>query len=184
MFAQIVLLFLSSTMSAADDEGLHCGAYSLYVSLKALDVPIADYRELEAKLGPVGPAGYSMDRLASTARDYGLHVLGVISTPENLTRRARPFACIAVFRGNHFVNIADISDGTATIIDPPRQFKLPIDTLRGVWDGSALLLSRTPLVPEEALARTSHTLLITAILAAFALAAGTVVLSRRAWKER
>ncbi|HEX7379978.1 MAG TPA: cysteine peptidase family C39 domain-containing protein, partial [Pirellulales bacterium] len=84
---------------------------------------------------------------------YGLNVLGVVSTAENLRRRSPPFACIAHLRNNHFVNIADITDDTATIIDPPRQFEMPVDALAASWDGHALLLSTSPLAREEDLTR-------------------------------
>lgn len=185
MLTQIILLLLSGAAPPDHEEAqMRCGAYCLYVSLKALDVPVESYGELEARLGPVDPAGYSMQRLASTARQYGVNVLGVASTPENLARRKRPFACIAHFRGNHFAIIADIANGVATVVEPPRQFQVPVDTLRRTWGGKALLLSRAPLTPEEDLSRPGYALYAATLLASLAMLAGTAVVLRHLRKER
>lgn len=128
-----------------------CGSMCLYLSLRALDVPVRDLAELEEKLGPPPVNGYSLGQLSETAESYGLHVLPVQTSFENLQRRPGRFACIAHIRGNHFVNFGDVSDNRqVTMYDPPRPpASVPMDTLNTQWDGTALLLSNRPLLAEE-----------------------------------
>ena len=71
---------------------LRCGAYCLYVSLKALDLPVEDFAALEAKLGQPSRAGYSMLQLAEAARSYGAYVEGVETNLDALSRRRGRFA--------------------------------------------------------------------------------------------
>lgn len=142
----------------ADNVDMRCGAYCLYVSLKALNVAVPSYAELEGKLGPASANGYSLGHMADVAQQYGAKTLGVVTTPENLALRPRPFACIALFGKNHFVNIGDIADGKCIFIDAPNKFEIPLDALRGAWDGTALLISTSPLAPEEELERPSWAL--------------------------
>lgn len=153
----LVMLTLSTVVigaspAPADEVDMRCGAYCLYISLKALDLPVRSYADVEAKLGPPSPSGYSLGQLSDVAQQYGASRLGVVTTPNNLARRRNPFACIARLGKNHFVNIGAVADGKAMIIDAPRKYELPLDTLRADWDGTALLLSTGPLVPEEELA--------------------------------
>jgi ABC-type bacteriocin/lantibiotic exporter with double-glycine peptidase domain len=125
----------------------------LYVSLKALDFPVASYEALEQRLGPPSEAGYSMGQLAEAAQGLGASTLGVATTVENLRRRPGRFACIALLKDTHFVNIADISDQGVSVVDPPRSSTVPVDTFLTQWDGSALLIAPSPLVAEEDLGR-------------------------------
>lgn len=146
------VLVISQTQGP--EPNLRCGSYCLYVSLEALDIPVKSFSELEGKLGQPGRAGYSLAQLDEVARSYGAQTLGVETTIENLRRRPGRFACIARIDGNHFVNVADLLDGEAYIVDPPdRDYRVPVDTLRTRWDGTALLISAEPLVAEEALNR-------------------------------
>ncbi|MGH7140876.1 MAG: cysteine peptidase family C39 domain-containing protein [Pirellulales bacterium] len=137
--------------SGANEVDMRCGAYCLYVSLKALDLPVQSYADVEAKLGAPSATGYSLGQLADVASGYGAATLGVVTTPERLLRRSRPFACIARIGDDHFVNIGGVQKDAAMIVDAPRNYELPLDTLRRQWDGTALLLSTSPLAPEEAL---------------------------------
>ncbi|MGC1273887.1 MAG: cysteine peptidase family C39 domain-containing protein [Planctomycetaceae bacterium] len=146
-------LLLVATVAAApakETPDLRCGGYCLYVGLKALDYPVGSYDEIEQKLGqPSATEGYSLAQLQNVAKDYGAHTLGVSTTPERLSWRAGRFVCIAHIDGNHFINIAEVGENTARLVDPPREYTLPLDTLRTRWDGKALLLAREPLLAEE-----------------------------------
>jgi ABC-type bacteriocin/lantibiotic exporter with double-glycine peptidase domain len=148
-----VLLTVALLQTSATPPDLRCGSYCLYVSLKALDFPLASLSELESKLGQPSAAGYSMGQLAEAAQSCGAETLGVETNFDNLRRRPGPFACIALVDEHHFVNIAGIDDTYAHIIDPPRDYNLPLDTLRSQWDGKALLIAKEPLLAEEDLPR-------------------------------
>lgn len=154
------LMFITAVLSvpvAAEDSvpkyDLRCGSYTLYVSLRALDLPVSSFEELERKLGQPSQLGYSMGELAEAGRSYGAHALGVETTAENLQQRPGRFACIALIDEAHFVVVADIDDGQVSVIDPPRSANIPLETFRTQWDGRALLISRDPLLPEEELPR-------------------------------
>ena len=155
MTAVFLLLTMGSVTAAESgkEPDLRCGSYCLYVGLKALDLPVQSFDELEAKLGQPSPAGYSLGQLEEAARGYGVHTLGVQTTVENLQRRPGRFVCIAHLNESHFVNIAAIEERVASIIDPPRRSSVPVDTLRSQWDGTALLISGEPLLAEEDLPR-------------------------------
>ena len=156
-----VVLTLSLSQAPEQGSDLRCGSFCLYVSLKALDFSVASFEEVEQRLGPPGGVGYSLGQLDEVAKDYGAYTLGVQTSPENLRRRPGRFACIARLDEAHFVNIAEIEDREAYVVDPPRRdFRLPLDTLRARWDGTALLISPDPLVPEEDLPRDFPLLLV------------------------
>lgn len=154
MHAVLSVLIATSLLQAdTSPPDLRCGSQCLYVSLKALDFPVGSFAELEAKLGQPSAAGYSMGQLKEVAKSYGAEVLGVETTFDNLRRRPGRFACIALISKNHFVNFADVDDHQTYVIDPPRDYKLPLDTLRTQWDGKALLISPEPILAEEDLPR-------------------------------
>jgi ABC-type bacteriocin/lantibiotic exporter with double-glycine peptidase domain len=145
------------TMQAADaGEQRYCGSKCLFVALRGLDLGPESAEELEERLGPPSPQGYNFAELADAARGYGAQTLGVLTSFENLQRRPRPFVCIAHVDNSHFVLITDVAKGVATVVDPPRKYEIPVDTLRNRWKGTALLLSRSPLIPEEDLAAASR----------------------------
>ncbi len=145
----LLLIAFAQTKSPAQTVDLRCGGYCLYVSLKGLDFPVANYDELEKKLGQPTKAGYSMAQLEKIAKEYGAQTLGVQTSVENLLLRPGRFACIALIEGNHFVNLAAIEEGTMSIIDAPRSNSVPLVTLSSIWDGKALLISPDPLLAEE-----------------------------------
>lgn len=153
MTAVMCLTALMLAADPAEAEDPHCGSHCLYVALRALDIPLTSFEELESKLGPPTAQGYSLGKIEEVARSYGLQTLGVQTSFENLKLRDGRFACIAHLENPpHFVNIADADDaGQVFVIDPPRTYTVPADTLRLRWKGTALLLSAGPLAPEEAL---------------------------------
>lgn len=145
------LLATSRSATAQEEPDPLCGANTLYISLKALDADVGSLGEVRETLGEPGPQGYSLGQLAETAESYGMQTLGVETSAANLFRRPGRFACIAHVGDNHFVNIADVKDDKVSIIDPPRSYTLPAQTLSARWDGTALLISRAPLLAEEEL---------------------------------
>jgi len=147
-------LFAAAILFGAGEpetDNARCGSHCLYVALRALDVPIGSFAELEVKCGPPTTDGYSLGKLDEVAKSYGLHTLGVRTSFENLKLREGRFACIAHLEDPpHFVNFADADDaGSVCVIDPPRTYTAPADTLQMRWKGNALLLSTKPLAPEE-----------------------------------
>lgn len=147
------ILLAAASVAAAQPAGskvdLRCGSYCLYVGLKALDLPVGSYEDLEERLGQPSPAGYSLGQLDEAARAYGAKTLGVKTGLENLRRRPGRFVCIAHLDKNHFVNVAALDESHAFLVDPPGSSTVPAATLRAVWDGTALLISSEPLLAEE-----------------------------------
>jgi ABC-type bacteriocin/lantibiotic exporter with double-glycine peptidase domain len=142
----------SSSAGAFDAPNLRCGAESLYFGLKWLDLPVANFAELEAKLGPPSGLGYSMAELESAAKSFGAQTLGVETTLENLARRPEPLVRIAHMNSKHFVTIVSVKDGMVDLINPPaREIQIPSSTFRQLWDGKVLLLSTSPIISEEEL---------------------------------
>ncbi|HUY91070.1 MAG TPA: cysteine peptidase family C39 domain-containing protein [Pirellulales bacterium] len=141
------MLLIGGATDVEPDE--HCGAYCLFVSLAALDTRVGTFNELERQLGAPGRGGYSLGQLADFAESKGLSTLGVVTNVDNLQRREGPFTCIAKVDDHHFVNIAGVGDGRVQVIDPPREYAIPIPTFAARWDGTALLIARNPLVREE-----------------------------------
>jgi ABC-type bacteriocin/lantibiotic exporter with double-glycine peptidase domain len=134
----------------APDADLRCGGLCLYVALNALDHRVPGYAELEAKLGPPTPQGYSMERLAEVARQYGVYALGVETTLDALRDRPGRFACIAYLDQGHFVNIYDIEGNQVYLIDPPGHRAASTDAFRTVWKGRALLIANEPISVDVA----------------------------------
>lgn len=147
--SSLCLVVLAAVAVPVEEPDLRCGSYCLYVSLRALDLPVKSYESLEGKLGQPSSAGYSLGQLDEVARSYGAHTLGVQTSFDNLVRRSGRFACIAHLKGGHFVNIGEVHDREAYMVDPPNAHVVPLDTLRARWDGAALLISNEPLLREE-----------------------------------
>lgn len=143
MAASLLALVLSAQDGPVSD--LRCGGYCLYCGLKALDIPIGSYADVEKRLGPPGEFGYSMGQLADVAEQYGVHTSARKTDLDELAKMQRPFVCIAHTDGAHFLLLAGTGEGSVRIIDPPREYSLPVDTLRARWDGKALLLSQAPI---------------------------------------
>jgi ABC-type bacteriocin/lantibiotic exporter with double-glycine peptidase domain len=180
MFPSTLVIAAAALAAADGTPDLRCGAYCLYVSLKALDAQVGTYQEFEERLGGPSADGYSLGELQQTAGQYGMQTLAVQTNCENLRRRPGRFACIAHISGNHFVNLSQIDAGRVRVIDPPRDNLIPVDTLRSQWDGTALLISASPLLAEEDLPRArSWKVLVLAAAMALALVAAACLLRAR-----
>ena len=176
----IALTALLATPGPSGPPEPECGAHCLYVALRALDVP-AKHDEVKDKLGPLPPGGYSLGSIEEVAQGYGLEMLGVTTSVENLRLRPERFACIAHLSGNHFVLLAAApEEGPVRVIDPPKTYDLPAETLATRWDGTALLLSPDPLIKEEDLPRPVPWLwTLVGVLAGAVFAMGLVLVARR-----
>lgn len=160
----ILTLSLAGPAGAADKDlphpELHCGAYCLYVGIKALDLPVKDLEELETKLGQPSQLGYSIEQLSEAARGFGAKTLGVETSLENLRSRPNRFICIALLKQGHFVNLYDVTDERVYLIDPPNQRQVGLDGFRAIWTGKALLISDQPIPDESSLGRRFSWLLL------------------------
>lgn len=136
------------------EPDLRCGSMCLYIGMKSLGAPIPLFDDVERRFGPAGPMGYSLDQIRVVAEQFGIHATPVVTNLDNLTRRQRPFACIAHLKTGHFVLIGDITDKSVFIVNPPYvAHELPIATFLTQWDNRALVLSSHEVQPEEALNR-------------------------------
>jgi ABC-type bacteriocin/lantibiotic exporter with double-glycine peptidase domain len=145
-------LFAADSQVSDAQKDPRCGSKCLYLALQLLDRPV-EFTELERLLGEPSGAGYTLADLEAVARKLGAETLGVQTTFANLARRPGRFACLAHIDGGHFVLFHDVSDGRVSVVDPPRTYELPRDTLQTRWQGQALLLANRPLIPEEKLGK-------------------------------
>lgn len=151
-----LVMSLAFLGAGTDPPDLRCGANCLYVSLKALDVDGVSFDEVQRKLGAPAPSGYSFGQLADVAKSYGVQTLGVKTSVNNLRLREAPFACIALIRETHYVNFSEVGEREVHIVDAPREYTLPLETLPSVWNGEALLIARQALIAEEELGRSGR----------------------------
>ena len=150
----VVVWSLSATTCLAQgrsETDLLCGVKCLYTGLLALGVDPGKYSEFITKCGSADARGYSIGRLEEIAKGFGVETLPVQTSLENLQRREGRFVCIAHVDENHFVNIGDVDGNLVWIVDPPRDGPVAVDVFAQKWKGTALLLSRVPLVPENKL---------------------------------
>lgn len=140
-----------ASAKGAQSSDVRCGAFCLYVSLKALGIKVPAFDKFEQELGPPASDGYSMGALAAEAEKYGAKTLGVKTTLENLRKRSDSrFACIAHVSGSHFINVVDVTEEYVHVIDPPSPAGVMApDAFRSIWDGNCLLIANGPLVAEE-----------------------------------
>lgn len=154
----LLMCVACSRMKAADltspaVQDMLCGVQCLYVGLVALDLDPGSYNEFLEQLDDISVKGYSLGQLAEMAKKHGAQTLAVKTTLENLSLRQERFVCIAHVDGNHFVNIGDVEDGSVWVVNPPGESLVVRSLFEKRWDGSALLLSKTPLVREEDIRR-------------------------------
>ena len=144
------LLVLPAALVRADTEPLP-GLKCLYVGLRSLDIDVGSYAKFVQQHGDVKAVGLSLDEMRQIAEAYGTSTLVVETSLQNLTRRPGRFACVAHVDGNHFVNVLEIGPHSVTIADPPQSGEVATGLFLKRWPGRALLLSKQPLVAEEAL---------------------------------
>lgn len=149
--SQAVPTIIPPTVNAlGSGPTLRCGAESLYLGLKLLELPVANFPALESKLGAPSGLGYSMAQLETAARSFGANALGVKTTLDNLARRPERTVAIAHMSSKHFVTVIGEKDGMVELINPPaREISIPKSTFLQLWDGKALLLSTNPILKEE-----------------------------------
>ena len=139
----------SATGAADRPRSVHCGGYCLYIALEALGAAPRSYEDLQARLKPPPPSGYSLDQLDEAARALGAKTLVVETTVDDLLGRSEPFACITLITKNHYVLLYDIDGKYAYFIDYPSKSKVPLDTFRAVWERKALLVGPEKFEGEE-----------------------------------
>lgn len=136
-----------------DQPDARCGAQCLFIALDALDRSPGEYSVFESRLGPPEANGYSLARLREHAQAAGIKTLAVETSLENLAARREPFACITLIRGNHFILLYDVTPTRVAIAEADRTYELSRSSFESIWNRSALLLSRSPLEPEESVSR-------------------------------
>lgn len=105
-----------------------------------------------------------MRQLAEAASSFGAYTAGVVTSLENLERRAGRFACVALLEGEgHYVCIYDLDRSSVFLVDPPRERVVSRGAFSKLWSGRALLLSDRPLA---ATARCAAWVLPTALVSA------------------
>lgn len=150
----VALLGVSAVIGAGNGalpEKELCGAYCLYLGLKAIDVPVEGMERLQHELGSPPAGGYSLGQIDTTARKFGAQTLGVKTTFANLRLRKERFVCLAHLKENHFVLFTKIQKDGVIVVDPPIKKFVPFVTLQRDWDGNALLIAPEPLLAEESL---------------------------------
>ena len=154
LFVAVVLTGQNAPKAATlPRPDVRCGGFCLFVALQALGTGPTTLAELEKGLGPPGPRGYSMRELQVAAERVGVSTLAVETSLANLRFRERPLAVIGLLNDDHYVLISDITTARVTVIDPPRSSDTSLDAFGTVWNGKALLLSRSPLASEQAVKR-------------------------------
>ena len=166
-------------------DGRRCGEYCLRVALPALGFAPGEVAAAVQSLGVAPPVGHAAADLTAAAAAAGGRAAAVSTTLAALRARqdlGEPLACVLHLDGDHYALLNGFADdGSALIVDPPRSYSLPPESLAKRWDGTAVLVSRDALTPEADLPRPFPW--ATAALAAAGglglLAAGGVWLARR-----
>lgn len=158
------------TFGADDRNDLNrCGANCLEVALHALEHPEAGSGAVDELLGPATEKGYSLGELQSAAEKLDLRTRLVRTSLDNLLLREPGFVCVVPLEGGHFVLLGDYNGRDVWIVDPPGEYSLAVELFQDRWDGIALLMSNSELVPEDGLGdRWKGWLLILSIVLAVA----------------
>ncbi|MGC8642354.1 MAG: cysteine peptidase family C39 domain-containing protein, partial [Isosphaeraceae bacterium] len=145
LFVLCVLAQLANAQAPSKKPNLKCGAYCLYVALRALDVDVPNYDALEKELGLPGRLGYSMSDLARVAELHGAHVKGMETHLEDLASRRQRLAYICLSSTGHFVCLYNVDGALVHLVDPPEVLSVPVDTFKQQWTGKVLLISDSPI---------------------------------------
>jgi rhodanese-related sulfurtransferase len=143
--------FAPAASRAQESPNPYCGVYSLYAACKLEGKQIT----LQSLLQPqyVGSfEGSSLAELHRAALDAGLHaepvqnlhesLLPSLGTPAILHVKASPRSRTY----DHWLLCVRATDGSATVVDPPRQpQQVSLGELATRWDGTALLVSASPI---------------------------------------
>jgi ABC-type bacteriocin/lantibiotic exporter with double-glycine peptidase domain len=167
-----------------ENQSLRCGSHCLYVALSMFGKAPETIEELESRMGRRTAKGYSVRQLMAAAEHYGASVAAVETNMTNVVARQSRFACIALLTNQHFVLIGDIRDGRAMLVDPPRTYSIPVETLGSQWSGAALLISDVPLESEEGLVWELRQSAILSTFFKFVFALAVVGLSFRILRKR
>ncbi|MBS0267194.1 MAG: DUF1573 domain-containing protein, partial [Planctomycetes bacterium] len=152
-FAWSVLALAIGANGSEPEPDLRCGSYSLYIALSGMDLIHESFEAFEDRIGPPSAKGYSFGQLDAVAKSVSAHSLGVSTNLDNLRARTGQFACLALINDIHIVNVIFVTESEVTIIDAPRSYRIPNDTFLSQWDGTALLVSTSQLIPEEDLGK-------------------------------
>lgn len=154
----LILSVAAQTQSAqlpGKSQDPRCGAYCLYIALKAIGLADLNYDQIEKELGKPNPDGYSMHDLARVAEVHGAKTLAVETSFDHLSYRTEPFVCIALLSNpNHYVLFYDRVDSLVYIVDPPKhEYSIPITLAKNYWTKKALLVGKLPFQPEESIVK-------------------------------
>ena len=148
---------LLAVPAAAQEPGAgrRCGEYCVRVALTGLGFDAAAVEAAAERLGVAPSGGHAAADLLAAVEAAGGHAAAVRTDLQTLqARRAAGdrFACVAHVDGNHYLLISSIGDrGGVEVIDPPRFYTIPPETLDERWDGTAVLISAVPLTPSAEL---------------------------------
>ena len=146
----IIVTFVNSPSLCGQEPDKDCGVRCMFVGLHAADEQCGiSLAEIRKKLAP-GDTGNTMQQLSDLATSAGFQALTLQTSLDAIRMRERPFACIAHLKSGHFVLLADVSEETVDVLDPPRRRKpVPSTTFTSVWSGNVLLISKSPLESED-----------------------------------
>jgi predicted double-glycine peptidase len=149
----IIVIAMQQDLRSQDSD-LECGVRCLFVGLHSADDQCTvTLNELRKRLAP-GDSGNTLKQLSAAAGTLGFQKLELHTTLDALRVRQRPFVCIAHLKSNHFVLLADITDETIDLLDPPNSLTtVPVSTFTSAWSGNVLLLSKSPLEGEDVIKR-------------------------------
>jgi hypothetical protein len=142
----------TSTIALMADIGGHriyystrnlCGVTSAYIVLKSLGME-KDFESILKEMKP-GIYGCTMAQLYELLKREGLSVVGVKTTALALykTLRSSPSKHAIVNMLDHWVVALKARDNDFLMIDFPRKYYMSVSALDRVWDGNALIISRS-----------------------------------------
>lgn len=130
-------------------EQVACGPLALIAVLRKLDIDLS-VQETEQLLEEAGSTGIDMLRLKNLAEENQVHALGVSISPENLHKIGKP--AIVHLDGIGFAAVVGFeNDGFRVVYPLKPEGIVPSDLFQRSFGktGHALLVSRSPLSPED-----------------------------------